>query len=279
MCLGIFSVFTSPSHHHARDRGVQSSLATRVYEVFLKVLSFLKAFFQRLLCLQPTEIAAEDPVEVRMRTFEDTLWDLLNASIDVPPSVERDRFLEEHLTLHTLCRICLESPRTFRRMVDRDQFEASFIDLAPDGSEKKILDQVDTELIGYVSVFLGEERYHSSRKILATLMERGMQREKAFRVLSCLTHRGCREATELVTKLFTKVDGQEWNKRKVRLEPSENPIRMELKFTGHAFQGVEVLVNYQVVRLFQNKSLFTVSTRTWIEGSTGHSAISGNTSS
>ncbi len=98
MCLGVFSVFTSPSQYHSPDRGEQISLATRVYEVFLKILASLKAFFQRLLCLQPTEIVAEDPIEVRMRTFEDTLWELLNASVDAPPDAERDRFLEEQLT-------------------------------------------------------------------------------------------------------------------------------------------------------------------------------------
>ncbi len=281
MCLGIFSVFNSPLHHHPIERGDQVSLSRRVYDAFLKVLASLKAFFQRLFCLQEPEMQAEDPIVVRMRTFEDTLWELLTSSVDAPPNAERDRFLEEHLTLHKLCRICLNSTRTFEKRVDRDQFEASFSALASDGREKMIFDQVDAELNGYVSISLAEERYSSSRKILAELMSRGMQRERALRVLASLTHRGCHEATELVTKLFTKIEAQEWNKRKVRLESSENPIRIEVKFADRAFQGVEVRVNYKVIRprpLVQGKWLISVSTRTWIEGSTGHAMISGNTS-
>lgn len=278
MCLRIFSVFTTRLYHHAPERREQVSLSTRVYEAFRRVLMSLQAFFQRLFGLQDAEIQAEAPIEVRMRTFEDTLWDLLNVSVDAPPDAERDRFLQEHLTLHTLCHVCCESPRTFERAVARDHFEASFTAIAPDGSEKRIFDQVDTELFGYVSVSLDEARFQSSRKILTELMSRGMERERALRVLASLTHKGCQGATELVNKLFTKVEGEEWNKRNVRLEPSEKPIQIRLKFAERTFQGVEIRVNYQVVKPFQDRPLFTVSTRTWIEGSTGHVMISGNTS-
>ena len=229
--------------------------------------------------------ASQSPVECRelsLRIVEqqdDRMWQQMIRTLSVEVDEVRARTLDKYLNPEILQRICGERARIFEHRIESDQLDRNCAEFDMAG----VLGQLDSELVGNVGVFIDGARYRSSRKILELLLQRGVEGQKAVKILASLTHKGCREASSLVSKLFAKQDGQELLRRHAILAPAEIPIRAEVKFENSPWgpapvlKEVEITVPFEIVGGPFLRKLFTISTVTRIDGTTGHAVVTGTT--
>ncbi len=204
-------------------------------------------------------------------------WYAMVASANFAQDQVEARTVQHDLNNETLKRICTNETRRFTRTVAIDQFEVAYTSHTNGYSEQMVFDALDKDLPRGGDVFIDQRQFHKSHEIFEELLNRGIERTRSVKILSCLSQAGCFELGKMVHQLFANYQGENEFRRFLKGGSGGHAFTMRLNFADSHLRSIDLFIKYTAKSHPPIRPLFGVNTTMRIDGTTGHAEIRGET--